>query len=58
MQLRAFNNPSPQQPDRVEQDLWKCVGSVSSTMFNYNFGIVDAKGIKTQTVPADGLCTE
>jgi hypothetical protein len=39
-------------------DLWKCVGNVSSTMFNYNFWMVDAKGVKTQKVPADVLCTE
>jgi hypothetical protein len=39
-------------------DLWKCVGNVSSTMFNYNFWMVDAKGAKTQKVPADVLCTE
>jgi hypothetical protein len=27
-------------------------------MFNYNFWMVDAKGVKTQKVPADVLCTE
>jgi len=36
--------------------LWKCTGNVSSTEFRYNFWIVDAKGLKTQKVPADVLC--
>jgi hypothetical protein len=42
----------------VWHDLWKCTGNVSSTMFSYSFWMVDAKGVKTQKVPADVLCTE
>jgi hypothetical protein len=42
----------------VWHKLWKCVGNVSSTEFSYNFWMVDAKGVKTQKVPADVLCKE
>jgi hypothetical protein len=45
--------------DPIEwRDLWKCTGDVTSTMFSYSFWLVDAKGVKTQKVPADVLCTE
>ena len=49
--------PHPVNPI-VWHDLWKCTGNVSSTMFSYSFWMVDAKGLKTQKVPAIVLCTE